>query len=238
MLELMSLQTPLRVSLTLGLLLPAGSDAGVTTGVTGTGTAILIVTVAGAMLLTLVLRPVSTYVARAVGIRVGRWRVRTTLDRLTDDVLHDFIVPGAYGGLARIEHAVLTSGGVLCLQGKHCRGAIFGDADDAQWTNVDGGSRQRFLNPLIQSEGRRRAVQKILPEAPVASLVVFTGAVEFMSELPDTVVHISDLDAAIRRLEFEPSPVEDWDALWLTLRAAAKTDDDSRRDYAAQLSFG
>ena len=59
-----------------------------------------------------------------------------------------------------------------------------------------------------------------------------------MSELPDTVVHISDLDAAIRRLEFDPSPVEDWDALWLTLRAAAKTDDESRRDYAAQLSFG
>lgn len=238
MLGVMSLKIPFRFSLALGLLLPAGTDASVTTGVTGTGTAILIFTVAGALLLTLVLRPASNYIARAVGIRIGRWRVRRTLDGLANDVLHDFIVPGAYGGLARIEHAILTSGGVLCLQAKHCRGAIFGDAGDAQWTNVDGGNRQRFLNPLIQSEGRRRAVQKILPEAPVASLVVFTGTVEFMAELPDTVVHISDLDAAIQRLEFGPSPVEDWDALWLTLRAAAKTDDDSRRDYAAQLSFG
>ena len=35
-----------------------------------------------------------------------------------------------------------------------------------------------------------------------------------------------------------PSAVEDWDALWLTLRSAAKTDADTRKDYAAQLSFG
>ena len=238
MLAVMLQPAPFRTLISLLTLLPAAAQAEVETGVTSTGPAILIFAVAGALFLTLVLRSASNYVLRVVGARIGRWRIRTVLDRFSADTLHEFIVPGAYGGLARIEYAILTAGGVLCLQSKFCNGTVFGEADDAQWTNVDGGSRQRFLNPLIQSEGRRRALRNIVPDAPVANLVVFTGAVEFMSALPDNVIHVGELAAALERLEFEPSHVEDWDALWLTLRAAAKTDADTRKDYAAQLSFG
>ena len=234
----MSEAAPFRTPISLLTLLPVAANAEIATGVSGTRPAILIFATASALFLTLVLRPASSYVRRVVGARIGRWRVQRILDRFSADVLHDFIVPGAYGGLARIEHAILAAGGVLCLQVKHCNGAVFGAAEDAQWTNVDGGDRQRFLNPLIQSEGRRRALQNILPDAPIANFVVFTGAVEFMSSLPDNVIHIRELAAAIERLEFASSAVEDWDALWLTLRAAAKTDAESRKDYAAQLSFG
>jgi hypothetical protein len=238
MLGIMSEPALFRPFFLLLTLFPAAANAQIATNVSDTRPAFLIFAAASALLLTLVLRSATGYVRRVVGARVGRWRIRSSLDRYSPDVLHDFIVPGAYGGLARIEHAMLTSGGVLCLQVKHCNGVVFGEAEDAQWTNVDGGNRQRFLNPLIQSEGRRRAMQNILPNAPVANFVVFTGAVEFMSTLPDNVIHIRELTAAIERLEFAPSPVEDWDALWLTLRAAARTDTDSRKDYAAQLSFG
>jgi hypothetical protein len=238
MLVVMPQPTPFRPLLPLLTLLPVAAQAEVETGITSTGPAIFIFATAGALFLTLVLRSASNYVMRVVGARVGRWRIRTVLDRFSADILHEFIVPGAYGGLARIEYAVLTSGGVLCLQSKFCNGAIFGEADDAQWTNVDGGSRQRFLNPLIQGEGRRRALQNIVPNAPVANLVVFTGAIEFMSTLPDNVIHIGELATTLKGLEFGSSTVEDWDVLWLTLRAAAKTDADSRKDYAAQLSFG
>ena len=238
MLAVMHQSAPFRTLFSLLTLLPVAAQAEVETGITSTGPALFIFATAGALFLTLVLRSASKYLMQVVGARIGRWRIRTVLDRFSADILHEFIVPGAYGGLARIEYAILTSGGVLCLQSKFCNGAVFGEADDAQWTNVDGGSRQRFLNPLIQGEGRRRALQKIVPDAPVASLVVFTGAVEFMSTLPDNVVHVGELAATLERLEFGPSRVEDWDALWLTLRAAAKTDADSRKDYAAQLSFG
>ena len=238
MLVVMPQPAPFRTLISLLTLLPVAAHAEVETGITSTGPAILIFAAAGALLLTLVLRSASNYIMRAVGVRVGRWRLRTILERYSAEILHEFIVPGADGGLARIEYAILTSGGVLCQQSKFCNGAVFGEPDDAQWTNVDGASRQRFLNPLIQSEGRRRALQNIVPDAPVAHLVVFTGAVEFMSTLPGDVVHIGELAATLERLEFGPSAVEDWDALWLTLRAAAKTDADSRKDYAAQLSFG
>jgi hypothetical protein len=54
---------------------------------------------------------------------------------------------------------------------------VFGGEDEAQWTNIDGVHRQRFLNPLIQNEGRTRALQKVVPDVPVENLVIFTGSV-------------------------------------------------------------
>ena len=36
---------------------------------------------------------------------------------------------------------------------------------------------------------------------------------------------------------FGPSRVKDWDAVWFTVKAAALTDETSRRDFRAQLSF-
>ena len=228
----------LLTSLPLAALPTFAAEAEVPTGITSVGPAIFIFTIAGALLLTLVLRSGSSYVARVVTTRLGRWRVKRTLDRLGTYVLHDFILPGAYGGLVRIEHAILTAGGILCLQTKHYNGVVFGEADDAQWANVDGVNRQRFLNPLIQGEGRRRALQNIVSEVPVANVVVFTGAIEFMGALPNNVIHVRELENTIENLALEPGRIDDWEALWLTLKAASRTDVDSRKDYAAQLSFG
>ena len=228
----------LLTSLPLAALPTIAAEAEIPAGITSVGPAIFIFTIAGALLLTLVLRSASSYVARVVTTRLGRWRIRRTLDRLSTNVLHDFILPGAYGGLVRIEHAILTADGILCVQAKHCNGVVFGDADDGQWTNVDGVNRQRFLNPLIQSEGRRRALQNIVSEVPIASVVVFTGAIEFMATLPDNVIHVRELESTIENLAFESGLIDDLDALWLTMKAAARTDIGSRKDYAAQLGFG
>lgn len=153
------------------------ADAEFETGITSVGPAIFIFTLAGALLLTLIFRSTAFHVARFVTSRIGQWRIRTALEKRSPDVLHDFILPGAYGGLAKVDHAILTAGGILCIQTKHYNGIVFGGEDEAQWTNIDGVRRRRFLNPLIQNEGRRRALQKIVPDVPVANLVIFTGSV-------------------------------------------------------------
>ncbi|HEX9851796.1 MAG TPA: nuclease-related domain-containing protein, partial [Woeseiaceae bacterium] len=152
-------------------------------------------------------------------------------------ILDDFMLPGAYGGLTHIDHAVLTSGGILCIQTKHYNGLVFGNADEPQWTNVDGMHKRKFLNPLIQNEGRSRALKKVVPDVPVANLVVFTGSVQFASPLEKNVIHIRDLKNYIARFVFGPCKISDWDAVWLTVRAAALTDEESRKDFRAQLSF-
>ena len=147
------------------------------------------------------------------------------------------MLPGAYGGIAKIDHAVMTAGGILCIQTKHCNGIVFGEPDEPQWTNVEGAARRRFLNPLIQNEGRTRALQKIVPEVPVANLVIFTGSVEFTSAPPKNVIRVGQLESFIANFVFGPSKIEDWDAAWMTVRSAARTDDATRKDHASQLSF-
>jgi len=207
------------------------------TGITGVGPALFMFTIAGALFLTLIFRRAATHLAHFLVSRLGEMRIRRALEARSKDVLHDFMVPGAYGGIARIDHAIMTAGGILCIQTKHYNGIVFGDADEPQWTNVDGVTRRRFLNPIIQNEGRTRALQKIVPDAPVANLVIFTGSVEFTSAPPKNVIRVNQLESFIAKFVFGPSKVQDWDAVWMTLKSAALTDSETRKDHAAQLSF-
>ena len=213
------------------------ADQDVVTGLTNTGSGMLIIAIAAALLFTLLFRASAAHVARAVTQRIGKHRMRKILHGRSADVIEDFILPGAYGGLTRIDYAILTSGGILCIQTKHYNGIVFGEAKEPQWTNVDGVNRRKFLNPLIQNEGRSKSLQKVVPKVPLASLVVFTGAVQFTSVLEKNVIHIRDLNSYISKFVFGPCKIKDWDAVWMTVKADALTDDASRKDFNAQLSF-
>lgn len=206
------------------------------TGITSVRPALFLFALAGTLFLALAFRSTARYLVEVATARLGSLRIRRVLCRRSPDVLHDFILPGAYGGLTGIDHAILTSGGILCIRTKHYNGLVFGAEDEPQWTNVDGAARRRFLNPLIQNEGRTRALRRILPEVPVANLVVFTGTVEFPTPPPKNVIHVSKLDAYIEKFIFGPSKIEDWDAVWMSLRSAALTDDASRKDLQAQIA--
>lgn len=210
----------------------------VETGITSVGPAMFIFTIAAAILLTLVFRSTASHVTNFLTARIGRFRIRRALQARSKDVMHDVILPGAYGGLAKIDHAIMTAGGILCIRTVHYNGIVFGDEDEAQWTNVDGVSKRRFLNPLIQNEGRTRALQNVVPEVPVANLVIFTGSVEFTSDMPKNVIRVDNLESFIAKFVFGPSKVDDWDAVWLTVQSAVLSDDAARKDFAAQISFG
>jgi len=217
--------------------LPAlAARSAATTGITNVGPAAFLFTIAGALLLTLVFRSAASHVVRIVTARIGTFRIRRALNARSPDVLHDFILPGAYGGLIKIDHAILTAGGILCIQTKHYNGIVFGGEDEAQWTNVDGTLRRRFLNPLIQNEGRTRALQNVLPDVPVANVVVFTGNVDFPTPPPKNVIRVANVDSFIAKFVFGPSKVKDWDAAWLTVKSAALTDEASRKDLQAQIA--
>jgi len=215
----------------------ATANADVVTGLANTGIGLFIIAIAAALLLTLVFRASATHVARMVAEKIGKRKIHKILNARSPDLLEDFILPGAYGGLTHIDHAILTSGGILCIQTKHYNGIVFGGADEPQWTNIDGIRRRKFLNPLIQNEGRKKALQKIVPNVPVASLVVFTGSIQFTSPLEDNVIHVRDLDSYIAKFVFGPCEINDWDAIWLTVKSTALMDEDSRKDFRAQLSF-
>jgi hypothetical protein len=211
--------------------------AQVVTGLTNTGIGMFIIAVAAALLTTLLFRASATHVARKVTEKVGKYRIHKILQAKSVNVLEDFILPGAYGGLTRVDYAILTSGGILCIQTKHYNGVVFGAPDEPQWTNVDGNKRRKFQNTMIQNEGRTRALQNTVPNVPVANLIVFTGSVQFTSALEKNVIHVKDLSSYIAKFVFGPCKIKDWDAVWLTVKSAALTDEDSRKDFRAQLSF-
>jgi hypothetical protein len=213
------------------------ADEQVATGLTNTSIGMFIIAIAAALFVTLLFRASVTHVTRTASRKIGQSRVRKILNARSANVLDDFLLPGAYGGLTRIDHAILTSGGILCIQTKHYNGIAFGDADEPQWTNVDGVHQRKFLNPLIQNEGRTRALRKVVPKVPVAGVVVFTGNVQFTSIAEKNVIHVNDLDSYIAKFDFGPCKIDDWHAVWMTVEAAALNDDDSRRDFEAQLSF-
>ena len=217
--------------------LPAlAAQPAVVTGITNVGPAAFLFALGGALFLTLIFRSTASHIVGLVTSKLGALRIRRALEQRSPDVLHDFILPGAYGGLTKIDHAILTAGGILCIQTKHYNGIVFGGAEEPQWTNVDGTVRRRFLNPLIQNEGRTRALQNVVPDVPVANLVVFTGAVEFPTPPPRNVIRVSDIDNYIAKFVFGPAKVKDWDAAWLTVKSAALTDEASRKDLQAQIA--
>ncbi len=211
--------------------------AAVETGITSVGPAVFLFTVAIALLMTLVLRSIISHAMRYAVIRMGRVRIRRALAKRGKHVMSDFMLPGAYGGLAHIDYAVMTAGGILCIRAVHSSGVVFGGDEEAQWTHVDGPTRRRFLNPLIQNEGRRRAIEAAVPDVPVANLVIFTGRVDFSSPPPANVIRLAQFDSFVAKFVFGPSKVDDWDAVWMSLKAAALTDDATRRDFAAQVGF-
>ena len=217
--------------------LPAlAAQPAVATGITTVRPAMFLFALAGALLLALVFRSTASHLFAVATSRLGELRIRRVLHGRSQDVLHDFILPGAYGGLTRIDHAILTSGGILCIQTKHYNGIVFGGENEPQWTNVDGTSRRRFLNPLIQNDGRTRALRNVVPDVPVANLVVFTGNVEFPTPTPPNVIRVAQLDSYIDKFVFGPSQVQDWDAVWMTLNSAALRDEASRKDLHAQIA--
>jgi hypothetical protein len=220
------------------LALPAfAADGGFQTGITGVGPAKFLFTLAAAILLTLIFRSTANNLTRFITTKTGQMRIRAALKKRSTDILHDFILPGAYGGLAKIDHAVLTAGGILCIQSKHYNGVVFGSEDEPQWTNIDSVNRRRFLNPVIQNEGRSRALRNVVPDVPVANLVIFTGSVEFTTPPPKNVIHVDQLESYIAKFVFGPSKIDDWHDVWLTVKAAAMIDEDTRKDFQAQLGF-
>lgn len=219
--------------------LPAAATVGepVPTGITAIGPSVIIFTAAAAVLLTLIFRAAARRVTRRIGERSGRARIHRLLRARSRYVLNDFLLPGAYGGLARIDHAVLVPGGIICIRTVHANGTVSGTENEPQWTMVDGAARRRFLNPLIQNEGRVRAVRKALPDAPVSNLVVFTGKVKFAAPPPVSVIRLDSLDAYIKKELSGPRRVGELEATWQRLNAAVLRDADSQKDFAAQISF-
>lgn len=104
-----------------------------------------------------------------------------TLDRAHYKVLDDILLPsGGSTKTTQIDHIVVLSYGIFCIETKSHSGWIFGTANDKYWTQVFYKYRNKFYNPLHQNYAHTEALRSLLsqnyPQAPVYSFVVFPYA--------------------------------------------------------------
>lgn len=206
--------------------------------VTNVAPAVIVIGIAGLLALTLLCRHAVMKLAHVLPRFLHQRRINSILHGHSRSVLSDFLLTNPYGGLSRIDYALCVGGGVVCIRSKRLSGSIIGDLDDPQWTLESGSKRRRFLNPVVQNEGRAEALRKLVQGLPVLNLVVLDGDVTFDRSTAHEIIAVDDLDEFLRNVKFEPCGIDDWDAAWLTITSAALTDVDSRKDFAAQLSFG
>src|SRR5437899_3737295 len=127
-----------------------------------------------------------------MGLLKSLWSLlRSDQFRLRGPDYHHFrkiIIPTARG-TTEIDHLIVSRFGIFVIELKDRSGWIFGNDADAHWTAVHFKQKFRFQNPLRQNYGHLKALEEFLGVGPqkLHGLVVFRGAFEFKTPIPDGV---------------------------------------------------
>jgi hypothetical protein len=92
-------------------------------------------------------------------------------------------------GTTQIDHIFVSRFGIFVVETKNIRGWIFGDENQAQWTQKIYKKSFKFQNPLRQNYKHVKALAAVLDVSPEAiqSVVVFAGESTFKSPMPANV---------------------------------------------------
>ena len=95
-------------------------------------------------------------------------------------------------GTTQVDHIYVSRFGIFVVETKNMGGWIFGREHDRQWTQVLGGHKTRFQNPLRQNYRHVKAVEAVLvdmhlPPGAVHSVVAFVGTARLKTRMPDNV---------------------------------------------------
>lgn len=130
---------------------------------------------------------------------VIRWRrshprsLSHALDTIAFERIEDLVVPNADEGEIQIHHLVLTAKGLLIVDVKDVRGAVFGSDKMQEWTVIAEDRRFTFANPQHALYDRIAAVRQIVREVPVAGRIVFLDGAEFTKGVPSMVSTLDEL---------------------------------------------
>ena len=131
--------------------------------------------------------------------RAGR-SIDSRLQRVSYDLLKQFIIPDGDDGEIHVEYALLTGRGVVVLDIEEVEGIVFGSDAMEDWTVMSDRRRFTFSNPQHALFDRMAAVKRLLPDVPVTGFVAFTSKAKFSKGQPSNVIDINRLvDELLRR---------------------------------------
>ena len=112
------------------------------------------------------------------------------LDRKVYRLIQNVTLP--FGNeTTQIDQLVVSPYGIFVIETKNIKGWIFGQPNQAQWTQVIYRFKQRFQNPILQNNAHVKAVRDLLGLEPdqVHNVVAFVGDCAFKTPMPAEVVH-------------------------------------------------
>lgn len=126
--------------------------------------------------------------------KLGEHTVNVGISRLLDQNAYRLIknVTLPIGdGTTQIDHLIVSPFGIFVIETKNMKGWIFGQSNQAQWTQVVYRFKNKFQNPILQNSLHVDTVRALLGLRPdhVYNVVVFVGACTFKTEMPPEVVH-------------------------------------------------
>lgn len=134
----------------------------------------------------------------------------------------------------QLDHLVRLKNCILVIETKNMSGKIIGSNKSATWTQYLGRTKSTFQNPLRQNYKHKKAVEAVTSAStPIRELVCFVGDAKFPKGVPDGVVLLSDLRAAIAKIEKEEGQLEP--DSWTALRTAAVNSKEVAKEHIANL---
>lgn len=130
---------------------------------------------------------------------IGEWIVKRRLKKLPAEyhVMHDILLPND-GNTSQIDHTVVSPYGIFSIETKNYQGWIYGKESQYQWTQVFGRNKFKFYNPIIQNKSHIKALNDIIKENAIHSMIVFTDGT-FKTEMPEYVMHSRAMVRYIKR---------------------------------------
>lgn len=94
-------------------------------------------------------------------------------------------------GTTQIDHVFVSRFGVFVVETKNYSGWIFGNENQAMWTQKLFKTNNKFQNPLRQNFKHIKALESLtcLPLEKFHSVIVFVGGSEFKTKMPQNVAY-------------------------------------------------
>ncbi|MCG6887554.1 MAG: NERD domain-containing protein [Proteobacteria bacterium] len=125
-----------------------------------------------------------------------KWRDELNLLRkirkLGQASLHNVIIPDGIGGTVFLEHVVLHPIGIIVIQVRRYRGAVFAADKIDTWTQVLGKRSYKFPNPLRELEATLLAVRNLTPDVTLEGRLLVTREAIFPKGRPDSIINFSE----------------------------------------------
>ena len=128
-----------------------------------------------------------------IGLGVWWWRRRSRqrrrliqlIESIAAQFQRDVLIPDGADGWYHVDFLLRTASGIVILDVRDVRGALFGGEHLSEWTVMDGHQRRTFPNPLETLYDRMAAVRAIVgDEVPVEGHVVLLARARLGTAAP------------------------------------------------------